>query len=279
MLSPDRRLTPANERVAAAELRGVVESRQYTEGHWQACRSQLASLCNCPDGRLVSQLLFGDRFRVLETRSGWAFGQVERDGYVGYVPDKVLGEDIRPTHLVRSLWTHVYPNADMKSKPFAELPFAARIAVDDDIACESFEALGGGGFVPSTHIQPIGRHAADHAGQAARFIGAPYLWGGNSVLGIDCSGLVQVALMATGVDCPRDSDMQEARLGRQVSGSETLTRGDLVFWKGHVGIMEDSKWLIHATAHSMLVVREMLADVRSRIEALGNTPFHGVRRL
>ena len=226
-----------------------------------------------------SQLLFGERFRVLESRAGWSFGQMERDGYVGYLRASHLGSTCSPTHRVSSLWTHVYEGPDAKTCPARRLPFGSRLEASGDSETEGFIRLTAGGFVPSEHVRPFEERTGDPVAAAEKFLGSPYLWGGNSPAGIDCSGLVQMALLTAGYVCPRDSDMQELSLGEWLPESKLSGRSDLVFWQGHVGIMLDEDRLLHATAHHMSVVCEPLKNVMARIETLGSAPFRGVKRL
>ena len=127
------------------------------------------------------------------------------------------------------------------------------------------------------HLAPIGAgFETDAAGVALRFLGAPYLWGGRESLGLDCSGLVQQALAACGKACPRDTDMQ-AGIGVAVAPGD-LARGDLVFWKGHVGMMLDAERMVHANGHHMATVVEPLAEAIARIEAAGYGPPTAYRR-
>jgi cell wall-associated NlpC family hydrolase len=183
-----------------------------------------------------------------------------RDGYVGYLRPGALSAQVKPTtHVVRALGTFLYPAADVKSPPWLHLGMTSEVSVAE--VGPVFTRLIDDSFIPARHIAEVGRHARDFAGVAERFMGTPYLWGGKTRLGLDCSGLVQVALHAAGVDCPRDSDMQQAELGSPIDMRENLDgleRGDLVFWKGHVGIMMDAFLLLHANAHHMGVAIEPL---------------------
>ena len=274
----DSRLTPSNGRFAAAELEGSVKAEIFVEGEWLRCADPVVSLHVAPSGALACQLLFGEGFRVLDCLDGWAFGQSGRDGYVGYVRQEALANGRSPTHWVSSLASHVYPAANVKSIPEMSLHLGALLALKGRSERE-FIPVAGGGYVPAAHVSRLQTRPSDFVAVAKRFLGCPYLWGGNTASGIDCSGLVQVALSATGKDCPRDSDMQEETLGTPLDSGHAAIRGDLAFWKGHVGIMLGEDFMLHATARHMAVVAERFSTVRNRIAALGGHPFHGFRRV
>ena len=276
MRTPDRRTVPANKRVAGTGLAAEAGSRRAVEGEWMRCRSPSAPLLAAPDGRMDSQLLFGERFLVLELRAGWAFGLMERDEYVGYLESCHLAADDSATHRVRTLWTHLYEEADIKSVPATPIPFGSRIQAVK--AAGDFLQLADGKHVLSTHLDQVGVGIRDYVCAAELFLGSPYLWGGCTPAGIDCSGLVQLSLIASGASCPRDSDMQEGLGGGRVERLDDLKRGDLVFWSGHVGIMVSPNCLLHATAHHMAVVREPLHEVLTRIQMQESATFRGFWR-
>ena len=273
----DPRLTPCNGRVAPAELEGRVSAERFVEGELVSCVSGSAGLYDRPNGYLSRELLFGDSFRILERDSGWAFGQRLRDGYVGYALEREFDDHLDPSHWVCCLGTHIYSMPDIKSVPVRPIPFGARVAATS--IRESFLALRSGGFVPEMHLKELKDKPEDPVAVAEIFMGVPYLWGGNSPQGIDCSGLVQIALEVTGASCPRDADMQEDSLGRMLDVGQRVERGDLAFWKGHVAIALDSSRLIHASGHHMLVVEEPILETLERIAEQSETPFHGFRRI
>ena len=179
-----------------------------------------------------------------------------------------------PSHRITALWSQVYPRPAVRARVQSELPFLAEVAIAGTTG--AFARLRTGGHVPRAHLAPL---AGDFVAQAERFLGVPYLWGGRSARGIDCSGLVQIALLATGRVAPRDTDMQAALLGREIRARTLLRRGDLVFWKGHVGIMRDPETLLHANGHHMAVASEPLAQATARIAASGGGPVTVRRRL
>lgn len=268
--------------LAAAYLKAMVDAPRYAEGEaWQVVVPALA-LRTRPDAiaGLDSELLFGERFTVYDEREGWAWGQAVRDGYVGYVPAAGLSRTVTaPTHKVVSLATHVYPTADIKVPPVMALPMGAELAIAE--AGAPFCRLAGGGFVPGCHVRGIDDIADDFVAVAERFLGTPYLWGGRTHAGIDCSGLVQVSLQACGQLAPRDSDMQREELGVAVpiaADHGGLQRGDLIFWKGHVGMMRDARTLLHANAHHMAVASEPLEVTIARGAAAGSA-ITAIRRL
>ncbi len=273
----DARLLPSNGRVAHVSLEGQVEANSFVPGRTQMVQQPMVNLMDKPRGRRVSQLMFGERFLVLDTNDGVAFGQTERDGYVGYVLASALVEPAEPTHWVTAPATHLYPKASIKAPPDVSIYFGSQVHVRAER--EDFLRIQTGHFVPRSHLKPITARFGDYVGVADLFLGTPYLWGGINRWGIDCSGLVQTALLACGVPCPRDSDQQQAELGRELQFGEPLRRGDLVFWKGHVGIMANERMLLHANAFHMSVAYEPLRDAAARIEAAGDGTISARRRM
>ena len=243
----------------------------------QSCAVQVAvpvaDLFRRPDGPRDRQGLFGEQVTVLHEASGWAYVQAEKDGYCGYVLQRALSTARRATHRVRVPATHAYTGADLKSPDLLSLSFGSSVTVTAET--KDF-AETPQGHIPRGHLAPIDRHEADPAQIAALLLGTPYLWGGNSRWGIDCSGLVQAALLACGIPCPGDSDQQERTVGGPVDGD--YQRNDLLFWKGHVALVVDAETLIHANAHAMAVSYENITDAIARIEAAGDGPVTAHRR-
>ena len=273
----DRRSLLANARVAAAELEGTVAAPAYAAGTWRRVARPVADLCAAPAGPRDRQLLYGERLRVLEERAGWAFGAAARDGYVGYLAAEALAEDVEPTHRVAVPATHLYPAPELKRREAAWLPFGAQLRVVS--ASGDFLETAEGLFVPVPHLRPLAAPFADPVSVAELFRGVPYLWGGNSTAGIDCSGLVQAACLAAGLPCPGDTDQQEAALGATLPDGAPPERGDLHFWPGHVAWAVDGETLLHATAATMSVTREPIAAAHARIEAAGEGPLTRRARL
>jgi len=260
----DRRFLAANMRVADAALRGRFEAPAYSEGTPLRINVPQVDLCRAPQGRRDKQMLLGQGFRVLERHGGWAFGVDMTDGYVGYLPEAALADAAAPTHRISLRSAHTYCAADFKSRETGLLSFLSAVTVTAE--ANGFHRTEQG-YIAAQHLTPAKRQMPDIAATAEMFLGAPYLWGGNSGTGIDCSGLVQMALWAAGRACPRDSDLQEAQLGTHLPEDAPLRRGDLIFWAGHVGMMLDAVTLIHANAHHMAVATEPLAEAAARIGA------------
>jgi cell wall-associated NlpC family hydrolase len=273
----DPRLTPFNGRVAHASLRGQVEAERFTEGTDARLAVPLADLAAKPGGARARQLLMGAQFLVLERRDGWAFGQAGRDGHVGWLEAGALEGWSAPTHWVAAPATHLYLAPDIKRREVTALSLGARLRIVAETG--TMAETDAGLYVPRVHIRPLGDWAADPVAVAESLVGTPYLWGGDSRAGIDCSGLVQAALLACGRCCPPDSDLQAGALGQPVPAGAPLRRGDLVFWAGHVGWMTDAGHLLHANAHHMAVAREPLARAEARIEAAGGGAVTVRRRL
>jgi len=273
----DRRVTPARPDLAAAHLRGVVDAPRYAEGRTMQVIEASAPLRRAPDTEapLESEALFGETVVVYDVSEGWAWVQFDRDRYVGYLPLAALGRPSDLTHRVAALRTHVYPGPSIKLIPLMALSLGARVAIAGREG--DFAVTADGRYLWSRHLADAESRERDFVAVAEKFLHAPYLWGGRTSEGIDCSGLVQAGLTAAGVAAPRDSDMQEASLGDPVPAAHA--RGDLVFWKGHVGVMRDSGTLLHANGWHMAVVSEPFAEARARIAANGGGNVTSVRRL
>lgn len=269
----DPRRNPYRDDLAAEALRGEVSAPCYAAGEPRQVVHSATPLRAKPDARAswTTEALFGELVTVYEERDGWAWAQLERDGYVGYLRSSALGTQVRQvTHRVKALGTMLYPSPDIKACPWMPLSMNSGLAVAE--MGQPFARLEDGSFVPARHIVEREFFASDFVAVAERFTGVPYLWGGKTRLGVDCSGLLQIAMQASGLECPRDSDMQLSELGKDVpvrDDLDGLTRGDLVFWNGHVGIMADAFLLLHANAHHMAVVAEPLDSAVDRIARTG----------
>ncbi|MFG1464185.1 NlpC/P60 family protein [Xanthobacter sp. DSM 24535] len=274
----DPRLTPAKATLAAESLRGIVDAPFYNEGVKRRVVEPVAAVRRAPSSTaaLDTEALQGEIVTIYEDEGeGWAWGQLEADGYVGYLPSESLAAlGPAPTHKVRAQRTFLFPGPDIKLPPRAVLPFGGRVEVRD---LRGALAVTPQGFLPAVHLVPVDHVEGDFVDVAARFLGTPYLWGGRSAFGLDCSGLVQTALAACGIAAPRDSDQQEAALGAAVPLDTPLRRGDLLFWPGHVAIVEDEANLLHANAFAMSVAREPLPAALARIGA--TTPLRSIKRL
>jgi cell wall-associated NlpC family hydrolase len=275
----DPRLTAARADIAAKELEGKVKAARYVEGRAYEVFEPQAPLRGkpAPDAPLATEALKGERVVIYDINAeGWAWGQLVTDGYVGWLPANALAPvGPSPTHKVSALRTLAFPGRSIKLPPVEALPLGARLAV---VGIEDRMAVTAtGSYVPVAHLAPLGVDEPDFVAVAERFLGAPYLWGGKTLLGLDCSGLVQVALSACGVACPRDSDMQEGALGTAADALD-LRRGDLIFWKGHVAIMRDRDTLVHANDFHMAVAIESTAEAIARIR-IGCSETISVRRI
>ncbi|CAN5302054.1 NlpC/P60 family protein [soil metagenome] len=284
----DPRLNAFRPDLADARLRGEVDADRFVEGTPRRVVATSAPLKRRPaaDAGLDSEVLRGETFTVFEeTGEGWSWGQLATDSYVGYVPSDALGTlDPAPTHRIAALRTFIYPGPDLKLPARGWLSFGALVALAGEAETRGtrYRLLAGGeGAIVAVHAVPIDAPPEnDFVAAAERFLGTAYLWGGRPSLGLDCSGLVQLSLMAAGRSAPRDTDLQETMLGTAVEGGAAapLRRGDLVFWKGHVGIMIDGEYMLHASGSAMAVAIEPLAEAAERI-GCASGPVRSVRRM
>jgi cell wall-associated NlpC family hydrolase len=270
----DPRLTPARPEVAAKYLEGKVKAARFVEGEVLEVVEAIAPLRQNPfaDAELATQALKGERVTVYDRNGeGFAWGQLDSDGYVGWIPDAALSKiAASPTHKVTALRTFAFPGPSIKLPPVATLSLGAKLTVTRQDG--AFAVTRDGWYLPHRHLGPLDANENDFVAVAERFVGTPYLWGGKSSLGIDCSGLVQVSLNAAGTGCPRDSNMQRDGLGRELDAADMhkLQRGDLIFWKGHVAVVRDGATIVHANAHHMATVVENTREAIARIKTAGS---------
>lgn len=285
LTAQDTRLNAFRSDLADARLKGVVEAERFAAGRPARITVGVANVRKAPakDAGVNTQFLFGDDVQVFEDKDGFAWVQGERDGYVGYVASTALGPRASaPTHVVSVPRTFLYPGPDLRFPPSGQLSMGSSVAVTGSAETRgtAYAVLASGEAVIARHLRRVADHAADYVTVAEEFLGTPYLWGGVSGFGIDCSGLVQLAMRMAGRDVLRDSDMQASGLGEPFDpGADFsgLRRGDLVFWKGHVAVMTDNRDMIHANGHTMLVSREGLREAVERIGYLYGGPT-GFRR-
>ncbi|WMT74194.1 NlpC/P60 family protein [Bradyrhizobium sp. Ash2021] len=270
----DPRLTPARPDLAAKYLEGKVKAARFVAGEEFEIADGLAPLreAPAPDAMLLTQALKGERVTIYDRNGdGFAWGQLNSDGYVGWLPDAALTKPgAAPTHKVTALRTFAFPAASIKLPPVETLSMGASVTVARNHG--AFAVTREGWYLPHRHIGGVETMEDDFVAVAERFIGTPYLWGGKSSLGVDCSGLVQISLNAAGIGCPRDSDMQQDGLGRELGPAEAkqLQRGDLIFWNDHVAIARDASTIVHANAHHMATAVENTRDAIARIKAAGS---------
>jgi cell wall-associated NlpC family hydrolase len=264
----DPRLHAYRPDLADAALRGKVEATHFVTPTIMQIAVDVAPLRARPSETAAqeTQALAGERVHVFDIAHDWLWVQLLHDGYVGYIKaGEATGRIEVMTHKVRVPLTLTFPEASIKSTPVRHLPLNAEVAVAQIDG--KFARLSDGRHAIASHLSPLESQLQDYVAIAEQFLGVPYLWGGKTFIGLDCSGLVQASLHAAGIHCPRDADMQEEELGSRV---KTVQRGDLIFWKGHVGIMCDATTLLHANGHHMMVVKEPLADAITRISAAGS---------
>ncbi len=282
----DPRLNAVRPDLADKALEGRVAAARFVEGRPAQLRVGVAPLRRRPEDSAPqdTQLLSGETVAVFEEKESggdtWAWVQNRRDGYVGYLKAAALSAEVHPvTHWLKVLRSPVYPAPDIKTPPRDWLSLSGQVAVVG--TQDRFSEIASGGWVYSAHLAEAGQTEPDHVATARRFLGVPYFWGGKESLGIDCSGLVQVALHCAGLACLRDTGQQEndASLGQALPPDTTPEYGDLIFWKGHVALALDATTVLHATGGPMLTVIEPLKDIDARARAESGAGITVVRRL
>lgn len=240
----------------------------------------VVDLLNAPGGRRERQLLCGAEVELRTHEGEWCSLRAMADGYEGWARARSVGirQDAtrHATHVVIARATHAYSAPDLKSPERCALSMGSLLCVtgqkgrfwDTDQ-----------GYVPLMHLQPRDGFETDPVAVAEQLLGTPYLWGGNSSFGIDCSGLVQMACRRCGIDCPGDSGPQERSLGKPLAPGTAAQRGDLLFWPGHVAWVLDQDTLLHANAYHMAVAKEPMQAAIARISAQGDGEVTAHKRL
>ena len=268
----DRRLTPATARVAHTSLRGKIDAAAFTDGTNLQIALPLVDLLRSPNGPRERQLWLGEAFTVIDRDQSHAFGFAEKDGYCGWLPETALTDGPAPNYWIATPGTHLYPEPRAASPQLAALPMGARVTVTGQNGKYTETPRG---FIPASHLKPLGQYLTDPVAIAEQFLHTPYLWGGNSRAGLDCSGLAQLAHHVCRIAIPGDADLQES-IGYPVQGN--FQRGDLLFWEGHVALAVSADTLIHANGRTMSVAYENIAVAIARIEATENAPLRSHRR-
>lgn len=259
---PDPRITAFRKDLAASSLKGQIKAERYSEGTKYQLVHGLSNLHSAPDDKssLHSQLLYGEHFTVYEIKDGWAWGQTSNDGYVGYCRADALSPDLFPSsHHVTNLCTHIFTEPDPKSPVTGQIFMMSNVSVINEVPTKGFVQLADGNWIFATHISNI--YGNCPVSEALKFLYAPYLWGGKSSSGLDCSALVQLSFAAIGASVPRDSDQQAKAIGTQLADDEVPQKGDVAFFPGHVGFMLDDMHLLHANVHHMRVSIDPLREV------------------
>lgn len=282
MTSLDHRLHAYRPDLADSSLRGKVDAAAFTQGTRKRIIVPVSDLRSKPEPTSgpQSQLLYGDEVTVFEQANGWSWVQALRDGYVGYMPDAELGDiGNAPTHRICVPRTFIYSGADLRFRQTNTLSLGSAVVITEFVENRGsrYGLLADGTAIFAKHLRAIDEVADDYVTSAESLLNTPYLWGGASGFGIDCSALVQLAMLDTGRNVLRDSDMQGDNLGDIIEAGEdyaNLQRGDLVFWPGHVAIMASPDMMIHANGHTMTVCYEPLREAVDRIAYLYDLPSH-----
>ena len=272
----DPRLTPANEIVACFTLKGKINHSNFVEAKNYQVNVPFVDLLGSPNGKRNRQLIYGSKVKYFSAAKGWAFIQNTYDSYVGYVPESTIASETQKTHIVTAPLAHVFMEPNIKSKNIEILPLAARV---------SGEVLENGfletelGWISVLQLKRKTEISKDPVEVSKLLQNAPYLWGGNTTLGIDCSGLIQISLLLCGIDCPGDSDQQMNTLGQNIDIGSPRKKGDILFWKGHVAWALNESQILHANAYHMATVIEEANEAIERIKKQDNNSVIAHKRL
>ncbi|WP_455475990.1 C40 family peptidase [Bartonella sp. B17] len=278
MVYKDPRLCAFRSDLADQHLEKETVAQRFVQGKRKRINVPVAELFkeNNKKSERQTECLLGEELLIFEQKELLSWGQSLKDGYVGYIDTTVLcTSTIEQTHIVSVPRTFQYLQADLRGSVEYALSIGSKVTVVDEIEVRGtkYSILENGRAIVSHHLSPIGCVYEDYVTVAEALIHTPYLWGGVSGFGIDCSGLVQLSMMLAGKMVLRDADMQEKTIGKELTDNDKLQRGDLIFWKDHVAIMIDHENIIHANGFSLDVMVELLEDAVVRIAKKDGYPI------